>query len=47
MADNTPQLSAAMIGTFFDFVLPSLQANFVDTAIGGRNQQIMLQMRQG
>jgi hypothetical protein len=42
-----PQLTAGIIGTFFDFVFPSLMANYEDAANGGRNEQIMLQMRQG
>lgn len=41
------QLTAAMIGTLFDFVVPSLLANYQDTGNGGRNEQILLQMRQG
>ena len=41
------QLTAAMIGTFFDFVWPSLQTNFLDVADSGRNEQILLQMRAG
>jgi hypothetical protein len=44
---NINQLTAAMIGTFFDFVYPSLNTNFLDAGNGGRNQQIMLQMRGG
>lgn len=41
------QLSAAILGQFFDFVIPSLLANYQDSANGGRNEQIMLQMRAG
>lgn len=41
------QLDAAMIGTFYDFCLPTLIEAFEDQAHGERNQQIMLQMREG
>ena len=41
------QLSAAMVGTLFDFVLPSLQTWYADTGNDRRNQQILLQMRAG
>jgi hypothetical protein len=37
--------TAAMMGTLFDFVVPSLQTNYLDVANGGRNQQILLQVR--
>lgn len=45
--DDTPlqHLTPAMIGTLFDFVVPSLSANYADAPNGGRNQQILLQMR--
>lgn len=39
------QANAAMIGTFFDFVLPSLVTNYQDAGNGGRNEQILLQLR--
>lgn len=38
-------LDAGMIGTLFDFVVPSLLANFNDVANSGRNKQILLQVR--
>jgi len=41
------QCNAAMVGTLFDFVLPSLDTWFEDLPNGGRNQQITLQMRAG
>lgn len=34
-----------MMGTLFDFVVPSLQSNYLDVPNGGRNQQILLQVR--
>lgn len=37
--------TAAMMGVLFDFVVPSLQTNYLDVANGGRNQQILLQVR--
>ncbi len=46
-AANLKHLTASIVGTFFDFVLPSLQANYADSGNGGRNEQILLQMRQG
>jgi hypothetical protein len=39
------QLTAAMVGTLFDFVVPSLQTNYLDAGNGGRNKQILLQVR--
>lgn len=39
------QIDAAMIGQLFDFVIPSLQTNYLDVANSGRNQQILLQVR--
>jgi len=47
-ADFTSSLSHAtpgMMGSLFDFVVPSLQTNYLDVANGGRNQQILLQVR--
>lgn len=41
------QLTAAMIGVLFDAVLPSLLTNYQDAPNGGRNEQILLQMRTG
>lgn len=38
-------LTPGMVGTLFDFVLPSLQANLEDQANAGRNKQILLQVR--
>lgn len=43
-------LTAAQIGVLFDFVVPALQTTYLDTNVpastnGGRNQQILLQMR--
>lgn len=38
-------ITAGMIGNLFDFVTPSLAQNFMDDADGGRNRQILLQMR--
>lgn len=40
-------LTAAQVGTLFDFVVPSLQTNYLDAANGGRNQQILQQVRKG
>lgn len=41
------QLSAAMIGTLFDFVVPALETTYIDAGNAGRNRQILLQVRQG
>lgn len=38
-------LTAGIVGTLFDFVVPSLQANYEDNVNAGRNRQILLQMR--
>lgn len=38
-------LTAGIIGTLFDFVVPSLSANYQDDASGNRNKQILLQIR--
>jgi len=40
-------LTAAQLGTLFDFVVPSLNTNYIDAANGGRNSQILLQIRGG
>jgi hypothetical protein len=37
-------LGTGEIGTLFDFVVPSLLANFEDAANGGRNKQIAHQV---
>lgn len=42
---NLKHLTAGMIGTLFDFVVPSLETNYIDTANGERNKQILLQVR--
>lgn len=42
---NLRHLSAATIGTFFDFVVPSLKDNFDDAGNGERNKQILLQVK--
>lgn len=39
------QCTAGMIGTLFDFVVPSLQTNYEDAGNGARNKQILLQVR--
>jgi hypothetical protein len=49
---STKHLTAAMMGTLFDFVVPALQTTYLDTSVpastnGGRNQQILLQVRPG
>lgn len=46
-ANTNSQVTAAMIGVLCDFVVPSLQANYLDVANGGRNEQILLQVRAG
>ena len=38
-------LTAQIIGTLFDFVVPSYETNYTDQANGGRNENILLQMR--
>lgn len=38
-------ITPGMMGTLFDFVVPSLLSNFQDAANGGRNEQILLQVR--
>jgi len=47
--DNTSlkHLTPAQLGTLFDFVVPSLNTNFIDAANGNRNQQILQQVRGG
>lgn len=45
LRDNLMHITPGMIGTLFDFVVPSLQTNYTDTDNGGRNKQILLQMR--
>lgn len=40
-----PHLTAGILGTLFDFVVPSLAANYLDTANGERNKQILLQIK--
>lgn len=37
-------LTSGMLGTLFDFVVPSLNTNFVDVANAGRNKQILRQI---
>lgn len=38
-------LTPGMVGTLFDFVLPSLQTVIEDSANSGRNKQILSQVR--
>lgn len=38
-------LSSATLAQLFDFVIPSLDANYQDSGNGGRNKQILLQIR--
>lgn len=38
-------LTPGMVGTLFDFVLPSLQTAIEDSANSGRNKQILSQVR--
>ncbi len=38
-------VTAAQMGTLFDFVVPSLQTNYLDAGNGARNEQILLQLR--
>ena len=38
-------LTPGMVGTLLDFVVPSLEVAYIDTANAGRNKQILLQMR--
>jgi len=38
-------LDAATIGRLFDFVTPAFQTTLEDTANGGRNKQILMQVR--
>lgn len=38
-------VDAGMLGVLFDFVVPNLETNYTDTANGGRNKQILLQVR--
>jgi hypothetical protein len=38
-------LDAAMLGQLFDFVIPSFLQCYEDAANGGRNQQILMQVR--
>lgn len=40
-------MDAGMVGTFFDFCLPTFQATYTDTGNSGRNTQIIQQMRNG
>jgi hypothetical protein len=48
-ADFTPSdlthLTASQVGTLFDFVLATFQTNLADAGNGGRNIQILEQMR--
>lgn len=39
------QLDAYTIGSLFDFVIPSLTANYTDAANGGRNKSVLLKVR--
>lgn len=48
-ADFTPNLglahiTAAIMGTFLDFCLPTINTNIADAGNSGRNTQIMLQI---
>lgn len=43
--DGLKHLTAGIIDVLFDDVVPSLQANYVDSGNGGRNEQNLLQMR--
>lgn len=43
--DELLHATAGMIGTLFDFVVPSLLTNYLDEANIGRNKQILLQVR--
>jgi hypothetical protein len=38
-------LDAGMLGSLFDFVMPSFLTTYTDQANGGRNEQILLQVR--
>lgn len=38
-------VDTGMMGTLFDFVVPNLSSNYDDVANGGRNTQILLQIR--
>lgn len=38
-------LDAATLGTLFDFVIPAFVTTYRDTGNGGRNEQILLQVR--
>ena len=38
-------LPPGMVGQLFDFVVPDLSLNYEDAANGGRNKQVLLQMR--
>jgi len=38
-------LTPDMMNTLFDFVVPSLRDNYNDAANGGRNRQLLLQVR--
>lgn len=43
--DGLRHLSPSLIGSLFDFVVPNLKDNYIDTANGGRNEQLLLQVR--
>lgn len=40
------QLSAGIMGTLFDFVVPAFTTTLADAGNGGRNNQILNQVRQ-
>lgn len=42
---DVQHLDAGMIAVLFDDVVPNLSANFIDVVNGGRNTQILLQIR--
>lgn len=37
-------LTPGIVGTLFDFVVPSINTNFIDSANGNRNENIIRQM---
>lgn len=42
---DSAHMSAGTIRTLFDFVVPSLDAAFQDSSNGGRNKQILFQIK--
>ena len=43
--EDLKHITAPMLGTLFDFVIPNVEKNYLDSENSGRNQQILLQVR--